>query len=347
MDKIDNNYISKAIDELIDSLGIKDYAPSEKLFSLVREGKEKECIEIIAEHLGLPIKINIGNDGRFESTQLSKTDCSGWGTDAIVAQVYIPSNLPIYGTESFKNFPINISISKNCEKQPSAFVVLIAHELSHIVLSSIRHKEKDNEFYVDLTAMILGFSKIMLHGRRHYKSEYSGNQMIERTTTYGYLSDDQFTFAYNKVGRFLEDCLRPKEDFLKEFKEYKDECFSFAKKVSNFKKFINYLDQKNNQITFDKIDLDSIILFHQPTYFDGYEIEIAKNNKKIQELSILSINPHYTKTKIGLLEQKIKEIKNSHKDLADKRKLVNIDMRIIKKYVGVFYKLKIYFFSWV
>lgn len=359
MEKIDNQYISMAIDELIDSLGIKDYVPSEKLFSLVRDGKEKECIKTIAEYLGLPIKINISyvfensgqfgktfeNNGQFETMQLSKTDRLGRGTDFIAAQVQIPSSLPIYGTESFKNFPINISISRDCEKQPSAFVVLIAHELSHIVLGSIRHKERDNEFYVDLTAMILGFSKIILHGRRHYQSEYSGNQITERTTTYGYLSDDQFTFAYNKISGFLEDCLKPKEDFLNEFKKYKNECLSFAKKVSDFKKFINYLDQKNNQITFNKIDLDSIILFHQTTYFDGYEIEIAQNEKKIQELNTLSNTLHYTKTKITLLEQKIKETKNLRKDLTEKRKLMDVDMRIVKKYVGIFYRLKTYFLA--
>ena len=193
--------------------------------------------------------------------------------------------------------------------------------------------------------MILGFSKIMLHGRRHYRSEYSGGQIIECTTTYGYLSDDQFTFAYNKIRRFLEDCLRPKDDFLNEFKKYKDECLLFVKRYLILKKFINYLDQKNNQITFDKTDLDSIILFHQPTYFDGHEIEVAKNNNKIQELNILSKDFHYTKIKIGLLEQKIKEMKNLRKDLADKKKLMDIDMRIIKKYVGVFYKFKAHFFS--
>ena len=173
---IDNKYISNAIDELINVLGIKERIPLEIIRKPFHAGNIKGCIENIANYLGLPIIVNLSyvpagyqqrNSGNgFESSALATTDHTSRGVKGITAQVSIPSYLPLYGTSGLQGFPISVKISDNCRRYPQTFVAVMAHELSHIVLHSLRHKEKDNEFYTDLTAMILGFSNVMRNGRK-------------------------------------------------------------------------------------------------------------------------------------------------------------------------------------
>jgi Zn-dependent peptidase ImmA (M78 family) len=62
---------------------------------------------------------------------------------------------------NLNNFPINVWISENCKDKPETFMTIMAHELSHVLLHSLRHKEMDNEIYTDITAILLGFSVVI------------------------------------------------------------------------------------------------------------------------------------------------------------------------------------------
>jgi len=57
--KLDNQYVSNAIDELISVLGIKERIPLETIRKPFHAGNIKECIENIANYLGLPIVVNL------------------------------------------------------------------------------------------------------------------------------------------------------------------------------------------------------------------------------------------------------------------------------------------------
>jgi hypothetical protein len=193
MDEVRNDYIDKALGELIPTLGVKDFFDDQELISLIHAKKIKECIKAIASQLGLPIEINISwvpkgyrpstnttaNDG-FKSTHIVKTGENNRGTAAITAQVSIPPSLPLYGSPSMVNFPINVRLSENCADNPATLIGVMAHELSHILLYSLWHKEKENEFYTDLTAMLLGFAEIMKTGRKVIKTTTT---RTETTTT--------------------------------------------------------------------------------------------------------------------------------------------------------------------
>ena len=110
MDEVKNDYIEKALNELIPVLGTKEFIDHQKIISLVHSKKVKEAIKTIALYLGLPIEVNISyvpkgyrpsaSDG-FQSRHLAKTDWRGRGTSGITAQVSIPSNLPFYGTRGY------------------------------------------------------------------------------------------------------------------------------------------------------------------------------------------------------------------------------------------------------
>ncbi len=156
---LSNDQIRAWIDDLVAKLGIKEQCDWKEYDSLLQRGKTKECVEGIASYLGLPIAIDFayvannpktGDKNRFESDGLVKTDWRGRGVDGITAQVSIPERLPLYGSSSLKNYPIRVRVSKNCGQNPDSFIAVMAHELSHIVLASLYHPEKDN--YISVRA---------------------------------------------------------------------------------------------------------------------------------------------------------------------------------------------------
>lgn len=67
----------------------------------------------------------------------------------------------------------------------------MAHELSHVLLYSLMHPQKDNEFYTDLVAMLLGLSQVIEKGRKIKKVRELGDMTETQIIIYGYLSDDE------------------------------------------------------------------------------------------------------------------------------------------------------------
>jgi len=208
---IGNEYIGHAIDELVDTLGVKEDTSHQDLVDLLKQGDITQCITGIAQSFGLPVEIRLqyvpknfrpGSATRFETRDLARTDASGRAIGGITAQVAIPRNLPLYGSATLSRFPITLKVSENCADWPLAFMAVIAHELSHVLLASLNHPQKENEFYTDLTPMVLGYSRLMEEGRKCTETTTSGNVTTTQTTTYGYLTDEQFSFARgNNAGR--------------------------------------------------------------------------------------------------------------------------------------------------
>jgi len=233
--EISNEYIKNAINELEKFFGVKEELSSKRLFSLMRSGEIKKSMKMIAQQLDLPIDINIVNvpsdyrtqssDNQFHSTHLARVSQHGSESEGITAQVSIPGNLPFFGSTALNNYPINVKISKNCTEHPVVFSMVMAHELSHVLLNSLRHAEKDNEFYTDIVAMMLGFQTIFQNGRKitTTKEEHGfiSTTIRTTTTTYGYLSDEQFNFARNKINSIFRKNRGRKFFLLKEIKKFK------------------------------------------------------------------------------------------------------------------------------
>jgi len=365
---IDNKYISNAIDELINLLGIKEEIPKKTILKPFRAGNIKGCIENIANYLGLPIVVslsyvaakyqqrNVGN--RFESTGLARTDRASRGVEGITAQVSIPSYLPLYGTSSLENFPIAVKISDNCLKHSETFMAVMAHELSHVLLHALWHKEKDNEFYADLTAMILGFSRVLKNGRKVVETKnvqtknyilYSESVTETLTTTYGYLSDEQFNLAFDKIDKiskkYVNSYVYSKKKLLKRLTDYKKQQTSYKKELFRFNKFIEYLDKNENK-TIRQDDLPKIVLFHQLHYADEFTAVIRSNQGKLKEIDgfcakLLHCSSHYTQQRLNSLQRLNEEIDILLSDLKRKFDSLHNDVSILTKYVSIPYKLKI------
>jgi hypothetical protein len=92
----------------------------------------------------------------------------------------------LYGTSGLDKFVIQIRVSENCCESPDAFLAVMAHELSHVLLASLWHPNKNSELHTDLVPLLLGFREIARLGRKIVRTATEGNIIRTHTTTYGY-----------------------------------------------------------------------------------------------------------------------------------------------------------------
>ena len=144
--------IDDAVRSLASVVGVKEKAPSGELVDLLLDGKTDECITAIASHMGLPVQIRVSytsQSRRFETRSLVTTDSTGRGSQGIAAQVALPSNLPLYHSPKLTGFLIDMTLSHNFRSAPrTTAITLIAHELSHVLLTSLLYPRREDEWHV-------------------------------------------------------------------------------------------------------------------------------------------------------------------------------------------------------
>lgn len=287
---IDNEYIKNAIDALVDSLGVKEDIPLEAVLPPLRMGKTNACIESIADYLGLPVIVNLIISDRFETSALATASSDDQGIQGISAQVSIPSHLPFYGTPSVSKTPIHVQVGGNYQGRPHAFISVMAHELCHLVLHSLWHTEKNNEIYTDLTAMILGFSAVMQAGRRVIHTQDCGAFTQTATTTYGYLADEQFHFALNRINGILKEkrtrCDDLKRRITQTMASYDKEVHLYRKLLRELNKLIEYVDN-NPTRKIKKNDVPKVVEVHGPNYVERFASVLRDHEKKLEEVQSL------------------------------------------------------------
>jgi len=360
--EISNDYIDNAIDELSIFFGVKEPISGEKIFSLIRSNKIKDAMKLIAMQLDLPIDINIINvpdnykeqnhNNQFQSTHLVKSHPRKNGGSGIIAQVSIPGNLPLYGSSTLNNYPIDVKISHNCTTEPVVFCTIMAHEFSHVLLYSLNHSQKENEFYTDLTAIMLGFQNIYQNGRKITQTteEYGVMSVKTKTctTTYGYLDDNQFEFARNKINLILSKSREKKDKLYNILKKQNKELNKLKRNLFKFKMYTKFLCKNTNK----KINIDDgkkITYFFQPNYLTEKEELINKNigkNKIAKEY--LKTHTHYTEQKNKVVSKNRVETKKYIKEIKTVSKKIKKDTLIMKKYINIKYKVKtilLYYFN--
>jgi hypothetical protein len=109
------------------------------------------------------------------------------------AWIETPDDMPFYGTDAFRKLTLNVFFRKSHLKrwEYDQTAIAIAHELSHVVLNSIKHPLRGCEKAVDLTAMMLGFRRLYVSGI--YKQRHSEDRVEHYKL--GYLSTDEVNLA--------------------------------------------------------------------------------------------------------------------------------------------------------
>ena len=334
---IDIAYVDKAIDDLVGVLGVSEEVLDDKVIAHNDTAKPQHIIEAIACQLRLPVRINVSNvpadyhppatsgsgANTFHSTNLVITDSYGRGRASIVAQVQIPPNLPLFGSSKMEGFPINVKVSTDAHHYPKALASVMAHELAHIVLYSIWHKEKSNEVYTDLSAMLLGFSTIMRDARTNW--------------SHGYLDDNCFSHAYSRINELRRERSQVKTDLLRHSKKIQKTLLHDNEKLLNrFGRLMEHVDNNVHRLSRTK-HAKSIVEFHQNGYVEKYSSLIHKTKQKLNRInSYCSDLIHYTPDTYDGLHRLSKEIHAIESHLKANLRLLQHDVHILKEYVGLF-----------
>ena len=348
-DRLSNEYISNAIDELVNTFGVKEEAPHNEMVALLLTGKTKECIMAVASHLGLPVEIHLshvpkdyrpGATERFGGSHLARTDSEGRGVEAITAQVVVPENLPMYGTSSLVDFPIQVKVQENCDEQPDTFISVIAHELCHILLKSIWHPQRNNEVYTDLTSLLLGFCEVTWRGRKVVATTSSGNLTTTTTTTYGYLTDTQFAFARNKIEGIRDGYNQDKLRLLAQMDGVTRQSTRLKRSLFQFRKFMAYLDAHYNR-AIRKQDGAQIVQFHSPGYADDIDADVEDSGGLLKEAQTFCESlDHYTGRSLEMMRRYEERLDLARDRLEREARLMNENVNVLKRNVGFLCRIR-------
>ena len=163
--------------------GLRTPIKEDELQRLYDDRNYAGMVYVIQQVLGLDLKLELG---------LVRSG----GPKNAPAWVELLKPMPVYGTLQFRQSTIQVFM-RNSFLASVGFevvVIAIAHELCHIVLSSIDSHLFMQEEAVDLSAMMLGFRDFYTTatGKKHYMGPPSNDIFVER---YGYLSADEIWYA--------------------------------------------------------------------------------------------------------------------------------------------------------
>lgn len=348
-DRLSNDEIINALDELITCLGVKEEIASHDLVALLRKRYTEGCVQEIATRLGLPIRINLsyvpkdfrpGNTDRFRSSALARTDWTGRSIEGITAQVSIPQHLPMFGTSGLQGYPIQVRVSENCHAHPDTFIAIMAHELSHVLLASLWSPHKDSELHTDLVPIILGFRDVVQRGRKTIESTTNGNTTTTLTTTYGYLTDSQFEFACNHVTGLLHRHSHDKKRLLKLVEQFQRKIEKATRSLAAFRYYFRYLDSHPPK-RMRKEHAERVVQLHGEDYTREWESRITavRKSMEIAEAFARPLN-HYTTGAVENLRTHTRVLELASDELDQVAEAIAKDGRILRKYVSFIYRLR-------
>jgi len=327
--KVTFEFLDSAIDDLYNTIWLKDNLSHYIVYSIYADFGIKWLCEKIANQLWLNVNFDIKFTtwNEFKTTQLhTKSEWDAW----ICAQVQIPDNIGDYNFETIKWYIISIKISPDIEYNDIlGLSVIVAHELSHIVLHLTKHAQRENEYYTDLTAMMLWFNEIYYNWRKKTKETDSyviGNtrHTSTHTTTYWYLDDIDFKYASNKI-QFLLDQDKVYRAILKKRRNY-------LEKTTN--KLLKYINTFNKSLTNTakniwKSDIIKLQKYYDITYIQDYETLVYKSRSIINKINDLLIKNCKTKKWLYVITESIKNIEAFTEKIGQKKKELKNDIMVI------------------
>lgn len=318
---ITDEYALNIVDDLFVKIGVHENLNTEKILNQTYSLNLEQKIELISLCLGLPVKINI----------LQKTN----NYDNSAAKVTIPDNVPLYGSEKMVGFPITIELNKT-QMSNISFVTVIAHELSHVLLASIKSDKKTNEFYTDTVPLMLGFINIVNEGRKVINYvEYSGDTKINHTTTFGYLDDHKFYIIKEKINKKLSEYKKEKQKLKNRLNILKKKLKKTEKQISFIKRLFAFFNKNIKYIKIEKGDENSFRNFYiNSDYFNNLEKELSTLEYDLYETDIDLFNlVHYFQNTIKIFDNKIKILENKEQGLYNN---IFNNILLFKKYISFF-----------
>ncbi len=194
--------LDQEMEEVVGWIGVSEPIDTSEMFEKVADGKEKEVIDEIARQLSLPMDVTVkkvfeekrNNDGSSRLAEVTVGD------------------IPHYGSSNLKYYPCTITVYPGYNSRPDRFIYVIAHELCHYVLQSLRPRLNDSkkeERQTDLAVIFGGFRSAYKTG---WQSSVHGNA--------GYILDEQ---DINHISKKYDDILTErKREFENISRDYKN-----------------------------------------------------------------------------------------------------------------------------
>jgi len=255
--------------------------------------------------------------------------------------VCIPGNLPLYGSYLLPGLEVEIRISDNSVEMPITLIAILAHEFAHVLLRSLMHPAGDNEIYTDLTAMIAGFSEVMRYGRKSERVSVGPRGQVTHTTTYGYLTDPQFDYAYGRITGLLSKHQVLKNAVLSRAKGLTQKCRKIQETLNEFRGLLGRLDS-HLQRRVRKRDAVKLVQLHQPGRTEETEGVIKA---ALQAASAASEGAGgitlYTDNSLAMLAQYAEGVEEAAQSVAGEHVRLFNDCGTIKRNLSVYERLGI------
>ena len=285
--------VREYIDRLDALFGVRDPVDRERLFELHRRGQLEQLAAAIANELTLPVGIRLtvtSERARFHSHHLARTDGRGRGVEAIEAQVIIPTDLPLFGSAALRAYPITVLIMPTfADADPATGVTILAHELSHVLLYALRYPDRENEVFTDLLPLVFGFSDVVRHGRK------------VSTSTFGYLSDSDFTAALDRVDSLLADRNNRKHQLKAQIIALEAAIGRVAADLAQFSDLRQHLDTRPGRI--HGRDAARLVAIHAPDYIGEIERALRQAREVAMNAdSFLGTLSRYPREVVGQLD---------------------------------------------
>ena len=348
-ENVSDEDVSTATDELIGYLGVKEETSPSGLVALLRKKDVQGCVREIAARLGLPIDVNLSyvprdfrldDTNRFRSSSLAQTDSNGRGIEGITAQVVMPEHLPMFGTHDLEGYPVQVRVSENCHAYPETFVAVMAHELSHVLLRSLRHPQKESELHTDVVPILLGFGDIIQRGRKRVRSVVGDGTTTTHTTTYGYLADSHFTLVRNKVRALLDRYRGEHNHLMALIDRMPAKLGNATRALERFANYLSYVDEHPPKRV-KRGDAARLVQFHALDHAREWQISITQGRTALEHARTLA-KPviHYTSLAVRQIEESAHALELASEEIDHTSQAITGDLRILRKHVGLFHRLR-------
>lgn len=176
-------------------IGLNDCVNTAEMHDLLMDGQEEKVANLIGDELRLPMKINL-----IKSNKVLKD-----GDYAMLGGVRV-GNLPNYGSDNLKRYTCNITVYPGYNTTPDRFIHVIAHEICHYVLQTLRRPLQDREReerLTDIAVILSGFGNSYARGKKTSNGEA------------GYLSEDEMKY----VQEFHRENLKKRKETFEKLKK--------------------------------------------------------------------------------------------------------------------------------
>jgi hypothetical protein len=341
LDRLTNDDISAAIDELVGLLGIKEDMTFHDLALLVSQKDAESCAQQVAARLGLPVSITVSDASEGLGTLgVAERDPDGHRVEGVTAVVTIPPNLPSIISRNLRGFPIPVRVRGDYHAQPYAFVAIFAHELSHVLLAAFLSPHKNSELHTDLVPILLGFRHAVRTGRKATETKTRGNATTTRTTTYGYLTDDQFDFACGYVAGILGRHHSEKKRLLEAVAQVQTKLEKATQGVATFRDYCGYLDAHPRE-RMKKEHAQRLVQLHNRDYGLERENRIGAVRNSIGAAEAFARTPdHYRTSSAEQLKTCFLAIEGACEELNRVTEETARDVEMLRAYVGLFHRVR-------